>query len=238
MILFDITYDSPQENILFDEALLLLAERNEIGESLRFWESPTPFIVLGRISKEQDDLIIDKVKEDAIAVLRRASGGGTVVQGKGCLNYSVVLNKENNPQLNDLKQSYAYILEKVVHALASLGVKAQYLPISDIALCDSNKKFSGNAQKRARQFILHHGTILYDFDLSLISQYLAMPKDMPEYRQQRTHDNFVTNISCSLNSLKESIASSFNAQAQDCIKINQGKIIKELIEKRNIFVTI
>jgi len=64
--------------------------------------------------------------------------------------------------------------------------------ISDLTLCD--RKFSGNAQQRKRDHVLHHGSILYAFDRRQISQYLHAPERQPEYRQQREHADFVTNL--------------------------------------------
>ena len=193
MILKDISFDLPEENILFDEVLLQLAEEGRVEDVLRFWESNRYFIVLGRIGRFEEEINLAQVKADHIPVLRRSSGGGTVLQGPGCLNYSLILSKLNNPEIADLKRSYQYILGKVVNALKSAGIDSTYLPISDIALKDSARKISGNAQKRGRNFILHHGTVLYDFNLSLIEQYLSMPKTMPEYRNKRKHLDFVEN---------------------------------------------
>ena len=90
MLIKDLSLESPEDNILLDEALWLQAEKNGGEEILRFWESETTFIVLGRIGKEQDDIQVQNALEDKIPVLRRTSGGGTVVQGAGCLNYTFI----------------------------------------------------------------------------------------------------------------------------------------------------
>ena len=190
----DVSFPDPQDNIAFDENLLRLADKEGAGPVVRFWESPRVFIVVGRIGKIEEDVRIKEAQADGVPILRRASGGGTVVQGPGCLNYALVLSKIQYHDLNDLRKSYEWISGKVIAALEPLGVKAVFKPISDIVLAGSEKKFSGNAQRRGRNFILHHGTILYDFDLSLITRYLTMPKDVPEYRKGRSHADFVTNI--------------------------------------------
>src|SRR5262245_57601278 len=91
MILKDLSLQRLEDNILLDEALYLNAEKHSGPEVLRFWESPKVFIVLGRIGKEDDDLVATEVLKDHIPVLRRTSGGGTVVQGPGCLNYSLII---------------------------------------------------------------------------------------------------------------------------------------------------
>ena len=93
----DVSLPTPEENIAFDEALWSLSEKQGADEYLRFWESPQIFIVLGRISREAEDIGLARTQEDNIRVLRRSSGGGTVVQGPGCLNYTLVLSKQKSP---------------------------------------------------------------------------------------------------------------------------------------------
>ncbi|MBP9854002.1 MAG: lipoate--protein ligase family protein [Candidatus Omnitrophica bacterium] len=231
MILRDISFDRPEENILFDEVLLQLAEEGLSDEVLRLWESPSYFVVLGRIGRADEDVKQMNVKENRIPVLRRSSGGGTVLQGPGCLNYSLILSKESHPAIADLKKSYQHILGKVVNALSNEGIIADYLPISDIVLKSSLRKFSGNAQKRGKKFILHHGTILYDFDLKLVEEYLLMPKDMPEYRKHRGHLEFVTNISVDAVKIKEAMAREFNAQpSTEGLAVQEKERMQKLVD--------
>ena len=151
-------------------------------------------------------------QKDNIPVLRRSSGGGTVVQGPGCLNYTLVLSKQKYPVLNDLRKSYQWISAKVIEALRQKGVDAYFRPTSDLAIGPGEQKFSGNAQRRGRHYILHHGTILYNFDLTLISRYLNMPTDIPEYRKHRPHTDFVTNIPIDPGGFKNHLAQSFGHQ--------------------------
>lgn len=236
MLLKDISFQAPQENIIYDDVLLYLAEQGQQGEVLRFWESKQLFVVLGRISKEEDDVKLDEMRKDRIPLLRRSSGGGTVLQGKGCLNYSLVLSKALDPQITDLRKSYRMILGKVIEALKQVGIVSKFCPTSDIALKRNNKKISGNAQKRSKKFILHHGTILYDFDLKKIEQYLTLPKDIPEYRQGRSHLDFVENISVSADIIKNAIKQTFKVdqqenqlsdKEQDCLQVflNTRKLV-------------
>ncbi len=237
MLLKDISFPTPDENILYDEVLLHLAERGVGGEALRFWESDKLFIVLGKICKEEDDLKIDELKRNKILVLRRSSGGGTVVQGKGCLNYSLILSKESNLQLADLRKSYAIILAKVIDGLKSVNVEATFLPICDIALVKDQKKISGNAQKRAKKFILHHGTILYNFDLNVIEQYLKFPKDVPEYRKGRKHLDFVTNVSLSAVQIKAALCKSFSVTREESkITQEEANCLKDFLATKKVIV--
>ena len=59
--------------------------------------------------------------------------------------------------------------------------------------------------------ILFHGTILYDFDLSLISKYLKNPPIQPDYRNHRSHEQFIKNINLSKADLNLLFSKTMNA---------------------------
>jgi len=120
MILKSITLSSPQENLLYDDVLLNLAEQGASREVLRFWESEQHFIVLGRISQPEQDLKMSSVIKGKIPVLRRSSGGGTVLQGKGCLNYALFLQNDRGPETKNILSTTAFVLERHAHALSTL----------------------------------------------------------------------------------------------------------------------
>jgi len=189
-----ISLSTPEENILFDQVLLERAEQGLSGEVLRFWESEKTFIVLGKTSQAGKEIVADHVERDHVPVIRRTSAGGVVVQGKGCLNFTLILSKARNPELITITSSYTFILNKVVSALDSLGVKASFYPPCDLALTHNQRKFSGNAQRRGKKFILHHGTVLHHFDIRLAEKYLQLPEKMPVYREGRFHQDFMANI--------------------------------------------
>jgi lipoate---protein ligase len=239
MVLKDISFNTPQENILYDEVLLFLSESGQGGEVLRFWESDILFVVLGLIGKEKEDVNIPLIEQDGISVLRRCSGGGTVLQGKGCLNYSIILSKELHPQILSIKESYRYLLGKVIAALNDLGIESVFQPISDIALRKINKKISGNAQKRLRKSILHHGTILYDFDLSKIERYLRIPRDMPEYRQGRRHEEFLSNVGLSVRDFKTKLMESFQIREQERFpSLLEKKVLNEFLMGKEALIEV
>lgn len=236
----DLSFTAPEDNILYDELLLQLAERQQAGEVLRFWQSEQVFVVLGRIGNEHDDVWLERTRQDGIPVLRRTSGGGTVVQGEGCLNYTLVLDKNRHADLQDLRRSYLWISQQVITALDQCGIKATFKPISDIALAENEKKISGNAQHRGKHFILHHGTILCDFDLDLISRYLQMPKDIPLYRQGRPHHDFVANTGISSVSIKNALAAVFGLSLKDAAQVIDEKellALNELRQKRPVRIS-
>lgn len=236
MRLIDVSFNEPEKNILFDEVLLYLAEQSPSErEILRLWESPALFVVLGRTGKPQDDVHLDRSLADGVAVLRRFSGGGTVLQGPGCLNYSLVLSKDAHPQINDLRRSYQYIIGKVLEALKLLSVDGVFMPISDMALRATHRKFSGNAQKRGRKYILHHGTILCNFDLGLIERYLKFPKDVPEYRRGRSHIDFVDNLGKEVSAIKAALSGAWHtASAAAGLLPEEADCLKQFLREKNV----
>ncbi len=149
MILRDISLSDPWDNISFDDVLLARAEENSGPEYLRLWESSRPFIVMGRISREDQDLLSGLVRQDGIPVLRRSSGGGTVVQGPGCLNYALVMDKNRSSDLADVNRSYRAILSHLVQSLSRFCPGIDFRPLSDLVMTQGpalERKFSGNAQ--------------------------------------------------------------------------------------------
>ena len=236
MILKDISFPLPQENILFDEVLFELAEQRNGEETLRLWESQQVFIVLGKIGKVDEDVYIEEATKEKIPILRRSSGGGTVVQGPGCLNFSLILSKQTHPLLTDLRKSYQWILGKITQGFNEVGIKCDVRPISDMVLLPDEKKFSGNAQRRGKNFILHHGTILYNFDLRLIDRYLRMPKEIPIYRRERGHKDFVINLSLRLSKIKQIISKVFLASpGQTGITPDENYLHTKLLTSKKYF---
>jgi lipoate---protein ligase len=199
MKLFDYTHPDPAHNLALDELLLVAAEEGTAGEVLRLWELDTYAVVVGSGGSVGIDVNVEACVADGVPVLRRSSGGGTVVLGPGCLCFSLVLSYERAPRLNEIPASNQYILARIVKALGPL-VEAQVEGTSDLAA--NGVKFSGNAQQRKRRFFLHHGTLLCGFDLSRVPKYLNAPERQPEYRRNRPHAAFVQNLPATAGEVK------------------------------------
>jgi len=193
MQLLSITLPTLAENLALDEALLLNAEAGG-PEALRLWEWRDSAVVLGAGGRLSDDVDEDACRADGVPILRRSSGGGTVLLGTGCLLFSLVLRFERHPALADLHGSYRHILGLIQQGLesASPSIHIELQGTSDLAI--AGRKFSGNAQQRKRTHFLHHGTLLYGFDLELPARYLKAPARQPAYRQGRSHADFMTNV--------------------------------------------
>ena len=207
----DTTLDAPAANIALDEALLDRAERDLAGETLRVWESPAYFVALGTGVKWREEVFVSRCRSDGVTIVRRRSGGGTVLQGPGCLNFAVVLGCQRDQRLRAIRGSYAYVFERLVRAFEGRDIRLTPQLISDLTLND--RKVSGNAQHRKRRFILHHGTFLYDFDLQAISRYLREPSDQPAHRERRMHSDFLANLPAGRDEIVEIILDAFGPVA-------------------------
>jgi lipoate-protein ligase A len=76
-------------------------------------------------------------------------------------------------------------------------------------LAIGNLKFSGNSARCRRRWLLYHGTLLYDFPLSLVPQCLQMPPRMPSYRDGRPHDRFLTNLALPARTIRAAVIGGF-----------------------------
>jgi lipoate---protein ligase len=207
--LLDLTLPLPVENLALDEALLEeLIERG--GDPvLRFWESDRLFVVLGRASRLTDEVDLAACERDGISVFRRASGGGTVLQGPGCLSYALVLPLNWHPALTDIRRTNRFILEQMAAALRRWEPTTSFQGISDMAI--DGMKISGNAQRRTRNALLFHGTILHGMSGDLIARYLKHPSRQPDYRSNRPHQTFLRTINVPPQAIRQAIASAWNA---------------------------
>jgi len=222
MKLLDLSYPSPQMNLACDEVLLELCEGGYDTEILRFWESPVYFAVLGYSNKVKAEVHLDYCQRENIPVLRRASGGGTVLQGPGCLNYALILDMKRRRPIKSVSSTYEYVLGKHKSALQQLTDKpCDTRGISDLAI--EGMKFSGNAQRRKKRYVLFHGTLLLNSNLDTIQDSLHIPEKKPAYRKNRSHKNFLMNLKLDRDSVKKSLIKEWRAQSS-FLPVPQDKI--------------
>ena len=196
MLFIDQTLPSVAANLALEEAILELAERGEWhDEYLRVWRADQDFAVIGRGSKFAQEVNIAACDDAGIPVFRRVSGGAAIVAGPGCLLYAIMLSLTKRPQLAMVDVTHEYVMQNMVAALKPLAPELTYAGTCDLVI--GNRKVSGNSLRVRREWLLYHGTILLDMDLTKIDRYLNHPPREPEYRQHRQHHEFVANIGCS-----------------------------------------
>jgi lipoate-protein ligase A len=211
--LHDHTAATPELNLALDEALLLSSD----NDHLRFWEPANHSVILGRSSSYDNEVAVETCNDLGVPILRRVSGGATIVTGPGCLMYAVVLDLRERPALMDLTAAHRFVLGRMVEALQSLEPTVTMAGTSDMAFHGDGalRKFSGNSVRRVRSRLLYHGTLLYNFDLPLIGKLLQVAPRQPDYRGQRDHGAFVTNLRAMRAQLVASIAATWRATPSD-----------------------
>jgi len=210
MKLLDLTLPSPAENLACDEALLDWCENGAREEILRFWEPRDYFVVVGYANKVATEVNVAACESRGVPILRRCSGGGTVLQGPGCLNYALVLRIEANGPLPSISAANRFIMERNRAVLeSSLHRQVRVEGHTDLAL--NGLKVSGNSQRRRRRFLLFHGTFLLNFDIAQVEAMLPPPSKQPDYRQDRRHTDFLTNLRKPAASIKAALAQTWNA---------------------------
>jgi lipoate-protein ligase A len=229
MKFLDLSLPTPAENLALDEVLLEQAEQGRgASEVLRLWESTTPFVVAGRSSRVAVEVNLDACRDANVPVLRRCSGGAAVMAGPGCLMYGLVLSYRQRPSLRVLQQAHCFVLSALASALSTLLPGVVMVGTSDLARGD--RKFSGNSLRCKREHLLYHGTILYQFQLDLISRLLGVPPRQPEYRRQRDHASFVDNFPATRDQLRTVIRDAW--KAADTLETWPQQAVQELVATR------
>ncbi|TWU58062.1 lipoate--protein ligase family protein [Rubripirellula reticaptiva] len=228
----DITYRvdakqtlAPADHLATDETMLLIADevssvcddhsvvastdQSTDTESIRVWQFDRPTVVLGRSSRVNDEVDREFCRQNDIPILRRCSGGASVVGGPGCLMYSVVLSFKEEPQLQKIDAAHDHVMTRVLRAAQVQVPDAKLQGICDLTW--NNRKCSGNSLRISKRHLLYHGTILFDADLDLLARCLTGAPRQPEYRDGRNHSEFVTNAPIDPDTFASDLADQFGA---------------------------
>ncbi len=144
-------------------------------------------IVVGKHQNTAQEINPIYVEKHGIKVVRRLSGGGAVYHDLGNVNFTFIADAGDLEQLNMQKFTVP-----VVKTLAAMGIDAQVSGRNDISI--DGRKFSGNSQYIKQGRIMHHGTLLFDSDLTVIQQALAVSSAKYEAKGFKSVRSRVTNI--------------------------------------------
>lgn len=154
--------NDPAFNLAMEEYFLKQKELKE--DILIFWVNK-PTIVIGKNQNAFAEINQEYVEKNEIQVVRRLSGGGAVYHDFGNLNFTVI--KANATlQQND----FSFFTKPIIQCLIELGLDAKFSGRNDIMIDD--RKISGNAQYFYKNRVLHHGTLLYNSDLTVLANAL------------------------------------------------------------------
>lgn len=177
---------NPSRDPYFNMALEDYLVHSDIKEDLFVLWQNRPTVVVGRHQNSHAEINLPYVREKGIAVVRRLSGGGAVYHDEGNLNFTFIT------AASGMKLDFAAFTVPVIEALHQLGVPAVHTGRNDIVI--KGRKFSGNAQYRFKDRLMHHGTILFDSNLEDVSQALQADESKTIARGIASVRSRVTNI--------------------------------------------
>ena len=143
--------------------------------SIRLWEWTRSAVVIGRFQSLRNEVDPAGAAHHHVEVVRRVSGGGAMfVEPGNTVTYSIYAPGDLVRGMS-FQDSYAFLDRWVIDALGTLGIKAWYQPLNDIAT-DSGK-IGGAAQARRGGGVLHHVTMAYDIDADKMVEVLRIGKE-------------------------------------------------------------
>ncbi len=166
----------PAMHVALDEVITKEVAEGTRPPTLRFWDWDSPLVVIGSFQSYRNEIDPEGAARHGIDVVRRVSGGGAMFMEPGnCITYSLSVPASLVEGLS-FEQSYAFLDDWVMTALADVGIRARYVPLNDIA--SDKGKIAGAAQKRyASGAVLHHVTMAYDIDADKMLEVLRIGRE-------------------------------------------------------------
>ncbi len=146
------------------------------GPTLRFWEWEEPAVIIGSFQSLRNEVDLEAAERHGITVVRRISGGGAMFMEAGnCITFSLVVPGSLVDGMT-FEESYAFLNQWVLGALADVGVAATLSGLNDIS--SPGGKLAGSAQKRlVGGAVLHHVTMSYDIDAAKMLEVLRIGRE-------------------------------------------------------------
>lgn len=177
--------NNPYFNLALEEYFL---KHKDIKEDiLILWQNDNT-IVVGKNQNTYEELNAEYVNDNNINVVRRLSGGGAVYHDLGNLNFTII-----QPSSSDHKNDFSFFTKPIIECLNKLGADAAFSGRNDILL--DGKKISGNSQYFCKDKLLHHGTLLFNSEMTVLTKALKVKKEKFESKGVKSVGSRVTNIS-------------------------------------------
>ena len=166
----------PAMHTALDQVLTEELAAGRRGPTFRFWEWDSPAVVIGSFQSVSNEVDLDAAERYGVRVVRRVSGGGAMFMEAGnCITFSLVVPESLVDGLS-FEESYAFLNQWVLGALADVDVTASLTGLNDIA--SPAGKIAGSAQKRlVGGAVLHHVTMAYDIDADKMNQVLRIGRE-------------------------------------------------------------
>jgi len=173
----------PAFNLAVEEYVFEQLPRDRMYVML--WQNDNA-IIIGKNQNTMAEINASYVKEQGIRVVRRLSGGGAVYHDMGNLNFTIIADAQGETL------DFGRFCALVVKALGRVGVHAEINGRNDMTI--DGKKFSGNAQYLRQGRVMHHGTILFDSNASVLSNALQVDEAKIQAKGVKSVRSRVTNV--------------------------------------------
>jgi len=173
----------PYRNVALEQWLLDTC----VEDCFMLWRNATS-IFLGKNQNTFSEVNLSYARAHGINVVRRFTGGGAIFADDGNLMFSFI-NCSRYRGFTDFEKCSIPILR----ALKALGVPAEFSGRNDLLI--EGKKFSGTAQCRRLNKVLHHGTLMFQVDTARLAQALNVRDIKLAGKGVRSVKSRVTNIS-------------------------------------------
>ncbi|MBQ2756928.1 MAG: lipoate--protein ligase [Clostridia bacterium] len=172
----------PYRNLAIEEYLF----EHATEDTFLLWQNDRT-VVIGKNQNPYVELDLDFIRSADIRVARRITGGGAVYHDMGNVNFTFI-----SPVAKTGEIDFATYCAPMVKALKTLGAAVSLSGRNDLLL--DGKKISGNAQHACGGRVLHHGTLLFDSDLTVLSRALRPDEEKLRAKAVRSVSSRVTNL--------------------------------------------
>lgn len=179
------------ENMRIDSELLEKAiETQDTEPTFRLYGWEPKCISLGR-NQADDFLDYEFLKTNNIDVVRRVTGGRALLHDME-ITYSYICPVSSLSCGESVRKSYIEISKILIEFFKKFDIELDFGGESGINtkfdycmlistgadLCYKGKKLIGSAQCRKNGYILQHGSILYDYDVELLTKIFKQEPDL------------------------------------------------------------
>ncbi|MBS7646478.1 MAG: biotin/lipoate A/B protein ligase family protein [Candidatus Bathyarchaeia archaeon] len=206
--------NDPYLNMAIEEAILTAVNEGKSPSTVRFWRNSRS-VILGRSQNVDEEVNIKECEKYKVQILRRFTGGGTVYQDLGNLNWTFVISRYSKFYPESFSELYEFSCNAVIEGLKEIGIDAEFRPPNSIWL--KNKKVSGLAAYIKRNAVLCHGTLLVYAEIKILSKVLSKPR----YEVTNIKDE-LKECSISMDDIKHAILHGIEKTYK--IKVNPGDL--------------
>jgi lipoate-protein ligase A len=206
------------------------------GPTLRFWEWEERAVFIGSFQSLRNEVDPEGVAKHDVTVVRRISGGGAMFMEAGnCITFSLVVPASLVDGLS-FEQSYRFLDDWVIGALAEVGVRASFAGLNDVA--SPAGKIAGSAQKRlAGGAVLHHMTMAYDIDADKMLEVLRIGREKLSDKGTTSANKRVDPVRSQTGLPREKVIEAFDAYFRSRYRAVDGELRPEELARAEQLVT-